>query len=137
MELHDNSIEIGGHPVKHPSLGRVGENQAKEELFGYVASLTKNLGAYPRTFCYPNDQRQDFTPVLPGIGEPAGFCGAVTVFPDAQGVAEHYLMRCPASGADMFQFFKPASGLDLIGLQLLKDVLLDLKSNGTVTSYVE
>ncbi|MCD1631306.1 polysaccharide deacetylase family protein [Marinobacter shengliensis] len=132
-ELQDSGIEIGGHTVTHPSLGRVDEEQAKEEIFGCMESLTKNLGERPRTFCYPNGQPSDFKPFLPGIVERAGFYGAVTAFPDARGVAEPYLMRRHASGDDMFQFFKSVSGAELIGLQLRSEVRLGM--GAVVASY--
>jgi peptidoglycan/xylan/chitin deacetylase (PgdA/CDA1 family) len=124
MEIQANGIEIGGHTVTHPSLGRVGEEQAKREIFGCMASLNQHLGVRPRTFCYPNGQPSDFKPFLPDIVERAGFYGAVTAFPDARGVAEPYLMRRHTSGDDMFQFFKSVSGVELVGLRLRKEIRL-------------
>lgn len=123
-ELQGSGIEIGGHTVTHPSLGRVNREQAENEIFGCMAALTENLGERPRTFCYPNGQPSDFKPFLPGIVENAGFSGAVTAFPDSQGVAEPYLMRRHAGGNDMFQFFKAVSGVEFVGLRLRKEIRL-------------
>lgn len=134
-EMQAAGIEVGGHTVTHPSLGRVDEKQAREEVFGCMASLTENLGERPRTFCYPNGQPSDFKPFLPGIVERAGFQGAVTAFPDARGVKEPFLMRRHASGDDMFQFFKSVSGLELISLRLRKETRLGF--GGTEASYAE
>jgi peptidoglycan/xylan/chitin deacetylase (PgdA/CDA1 family) len=133
-EMQDNGIEIGGHTVTHPSLGRVDEEQARREIFGCMSSLSQQLGERPRTFCYPNGQPSDFKPFLPGIVEDAGFYGAVTAFPDARGVVEPYLMRRHAGGDDMFQFFKSVSGVELVGFRLRKQVRLGL--GGQVASYV-
>lgn len=114
-EMQAAGIEIGGHTVTHPSLGRVNEAQARDEIFGCRDALNQHLGQQDRTFCYPNGQPSDFQDFLPGLVQEAGFLGAVTAFPDAQGVGDLYLMRRHVSGDDMFQFYKAVSGVELLG----------------------
>ncbi|MGC8119098.1 polysaccharide deacetylase family protein [Marinobacter sp. VGCF2001] len=132
-EMQDNGIEIGGHTVTHPSLGRVTKSQAREEIFGCRDALNARLGGRCRTFCYPNGQPSDFRDFLPGLVQEAGFLGAVTAFPDAFGTREPMLMRRHVSGDDMFQFFKSVSGVELIGLRLRKEVRMGL--SGAVSGY--
>lgn len=126
-EMQDCGIEIGGHTVTHPSLGRVTESQAYEEILGCRDYLNQHLGFRERTFCYPNGQPSDFQPFLPRIVKEAGFLGAVTAFPDSKGTSEPYLMRRHVSGDNSFQFFKAVSGVELLGHKLRGAVYL--KSN--------
>src|SRR5690554_865494 len=135
LEMQDNGIEIGGHTVTHPSLGRVTESQAREEIFGCRDALNERLGDRYRTFCYPNGQPSDFRAFLPGLVQEAGFLGAVTAFPDAYGTRDPLLMRRHVSGDDMFQFLKSVSGVELVGLRLRKDVRMGL--SGVVASYAD
>lgn len=113
--MQDSGIEIGGHTVTHPSLGRVTESQAYDEIFGCRDYLNQHLGHRERTFCYPNGQPSDFQSFLPGIVREAGFLGAVTAFPDSRGVRDPYLMRRHVSGDNSFQFYKAVSGVELLG----------------------
>lgn len=114
-EMQNAGIEIGGHTVTHPSLGRVTRAQARDEIFGCLDALNQHLGEADRTFCYPNGQPADFQDFLPELVREAGFLGAVTAFPDAQGVSDSYLMRRHVSGDNMFQFYKAVSGVELLG----------------------
>ncbi|MDF0752171.1 polysaccharide deacetylase family protein [Marinobacter sp. 71-i] len=114
-EMQDAGIEVGGHTVTHPSLGRVTKNEARDEIFGCRDVLNQNLGQQERTFCYPNGQPSDFQDFLPDMVREAGFLGAVTAFPDALGINNRYLMRRHVSGDDMFQFYKAVSGVELLG----------------------
>lgn len=125
-EMQGNGIEIGGHTVTHPSLGRVTEQQAREEIFGCRDALNEHLGQRERTFCYPNGQPSDFQDFLPPLVREAGFMGAVTAFPDARGTQSSYLMRRHASGDDMFQFYKSVSGVEVLGYLLKGSVKLRL-----------
>lgn len=121
-ELEANGIEVGGHTVTHPTLGQVTEAQAREEIFGCRDELVEQLGAKPRTFCYPNGQPSDFQDFLLPLVEHAGFLGAVTAFPDAKGTTERFAMRRHVGGDDMFQFNKAVSGVELLGHRLRGDV---------------
>lgn len=128
-EMQESGIEIGGHTVTHPSLGRVSQAQARSEIFGCRDALNQNLGYQERTFCYPNGQPSDFQNFLPELVRDAGFLGAVTAFPDAQGINDTYLMRRHVSGDDMFQFFKAVSGVELLGHQVRREYRLELGSS--------
>ncbi len=123
-EMQHNGVEIGGHTVTHPSLGRVSKSQAKTEIVGCSVELNENLGRRPRTFCYPNGQPSDFQYFLPALVEDSGFLGAVTAFPDANGTKDPFLMRRHVSGDDMFQFFKAASGVELLGHRMRRNIRL-------------
>ena len=123
-EMQQNGVEIGGHTVTHPSLGRVSESQAKVEIVGCSNALNENLGRRSRTFCYPNGQPSDFQYFLPALVEDSGFLGAVTAFPDANGTKDPFLMRRHVSGDDMFQFFKATSGVEFLGHRLRREIRL-------------
>lgn len=123
-EMQSAGIEIGGHTVTHPSLGRVNEIQAKDEIYGCRDTLNKNLGQMDRTFCYPNGQPSDFQDFLPELVREAGFLGAVTAFPDALGIKDRFLMRRHVSGDDMFQFHKAVSGVEWLGHRVRGDYRL-------------
>ncbi|MCR8915817.1 polysaccharide deacetylase [Marinobacter panjinensis] len=117
-EMQNSGIEIGGHTVTHPSLGRVTESQAYDEILGCRDYLNEHLGYHERTFCYPNGQPSDFQQFLPRIVREAGFLGAVTAFPDSKGARDPYLMRRHVSGDNSFQFYKAVSGVELLGHKL-------------------
>lgn len=114
-ELESAGIEVGGHTVTHPTLGQVTEVQAREEIFGCRDELIQQLGDKPRTFCYPNGQPSDFQDFLLPLVEQAGFLGAVTAFPDANGTSERFAMRRHVGGDNMFQFNKAISGVEYLG----------------------
>tara|TARA_R110000850_G_scaffold102658_1_gene212015 strand:- start:7702 stop:8730 length:1029 start_codon:yes stop_codon:yes gene_type:complete len=124
-EMQETGIEIGGHTITHPSLGRVTERQARDEIFGCRDALNQFLGQQDRTFCYPNGQPSDFQDFLPGLVREAGFLGAVTAFPDAQGISDRYLMRRHVSGDGMFQFYKAVSGVELLGHRVRREYRLE------------
>ncbi|MBU2955609.1 polysaccharide deacetylase family protein [Marinobacter sp. F3R08] len=123
-QMQSAGIEIGGHTVTHPSLGRVTKAQARDEIFGCRDALNQHLGEKNRTFCYPNGQPEDVQDFLPALVQEAGFLGAVTAFPDALGVNERYLMRRHASGDNMFQFYKAVSGVELLGHRMRRNYCL-------------
>lgn len=131
-EMQDSGIEIGGHTITHPSLGRVTESQAYDEILGCRNYLNQHLGYHERTFCYPNGQPSDFQPFLPRIVKEAGFLGAVTAFPDSKGVRDPYLMRRHVSGDNSFQFYKAVSGVELLGQKLRGVVRLGVNSEEIV-----
>lgn len=114
-EMQQAGIEVGGHTVTHPSLGRVEEKQARAEIVLCGSALNKHLGPGIRTFCYPNGTIDDFTPRVERIVEEAGFIGAVTAFDDCNGVSSRFAMRRFPCGEDMFQFYKCVSGVQHLG----------------------
>ena len=117
-EIHEGGIEIGGHTVTHPSLGQVDRQQAEREIVGCRDAIERHLGHRPRSFCYPNGQREDYTPEAKHIVQEAGFSAAVTAFPDRAGISERYEMRRHTGGDDWFQFMKSVSGLEWLGHRL-------------------
>lgn len=122
QELNLAGIEVGGHTVTHPSLGRVSREQAEEEIYGCMDELTKHLGDSPRTFCYPNGMPSDFQDFLPEIVADAGFLAATVAFPDARGASDRYALRRHVGGDGMFQFYKGVSGVELLGKKLRREI---------------
>lgn len=114
-ELQAGGVEIGGHTVSHPSLGRVGLEQAEREIVGCSTELNEHLGVQPRTFCYPNGTPADFVGAQVSIVRDAGFTGAVVAFADAQGMGQRFAIRRHSSSEDMFQFNKAVSGIEWLG----------------------
>lgn len=118
VELQQAGIEVGGHTLTHPSLGRVSAVQAQAEIAGCQAELQQHLGCAERTFCYPNGQPSDFSSALKPMVRDAGFTGAVLAFPDAAGLGERYALRRHGSGENNFQFHKAISGWEFLGKRL-------------------
>lgn len=121
LELQRGGIEIGGHTMTHPSLGRVDSVQAEREIQGCSEELNTHLGLRSRSFCYPNGEPQDFVAAHVPMVQAAGFSGAVVAFSDAVGQSQRYAMRRHSSSQNMFQFMKAISGVELLGNLLRQD----------------
>ncbi len=126
-EMQDDGMEIGGHTITHPSLGRVGFETARSEISGCQKILNEKLGEVPRTFCYPNGSPKDFVGKLVPIIRDSGFVGAVVAFADSQGQKQRFALRRHASGENMFQFNKAVSGVEILGHKL--------RLNRQITAY--
>jgi len=118
IEMERDGLEVGGHTVTHPSLGRVTDEQAEEELKGCFDALTQHLGQNNRSFCFPNGTPHDFSARLMGKVEMAGFVNAVVAFHDREGVNHRYALRRHGCGESMFQFHKAVTGLEFLGDRL-------------------
>ncbi|SFR40276.1 Polysaccharide deacetylase [Marinobacter gudaonensis] len=125
-EMQDGGIEIGGHTVTHPSLGRVDSEQAEMEISGCYQEINDHLGWAPRSFCYPNGTPSDFVGAHVPIIKRVGFSGAVVAYADAQGQAQRYALRRHSGSDDMFQFNKAISGLELLGKRLRNETFKTL-----------
>lgn len=79
-EMARMGFEIGSHTVRHPNLGRVGPEEAREELTTSRAVLERELGRPVRWFAYPfggpNDLRPEFVPLIRELG----YEGTVSAF---------------------------------------------------------
>mgnify|MGYP000420874167 CR=1 FL=1 len=120
-EMQANGIEIGGHTVTHPSLGRVESDQLNFEIEMCKEMLDKELGCLKRDFCYPNGQPQDFTSVVKRIVQTSGFRSSVVAFYDQKSLNNLYELRRHAAGEDEFQFLKSINGVETLGSKLLGD----------------
>lgn len=117
-EMQEFGIEIGGHTVSHPSLGRVPLAQAETEIQQSLQFLNTNLGVKARSFCYPNGQPEDYNNVIKKITQDAGYSCAVTAFSDGFPYSDRYAIRRQAAANDCFQFYKATAGTELISHQL-------------------
>ncbi len=115
LEMSENNIEIGGHTVTHPSLGKVSMEQASIEITESKKYLDNLLGGKLRSFCYPNGTENDYTPEIKELTKNAGYSCAVTAFSDNQGTNHRYAIRRHGAGDDMFQFCKAVSGVEYLG----------------------
>lgn len=114
-DMEAAGIEIGGHTVTHPSLGRVGPAKAQQEIEGCLRMLSEHLGEKKRTFCYPNGEPADFSVELKRVVQAAGFSAAVAAFADSLGLSHRYSLRRHSGDEDRFQFYKSVSGVELLG----------------------
>lgn len=71
--------EIGGHTHTHPILARCDSAAMRSEVFTCRDRLTSELGRAPRSFCYTNGGRADYTEETIGYLREAGFVAAVTM----------------------------------------------------------
>lgn len=116
-EMQSNGIEIGGHTVSHPSLGRVTEAEASCEIGKSYEFLHNKLGAKVRSFCYPNGTPQDYNSAVESLVEKAHYSCAVTAFNDGTGLAQRWAIRRSSGGNELFQFYKAISGVEWLGLK--------------------
>lgn len=117
-EMQESGLEVGGHTVTHPSLGRVSEERAREEISGCRDELKKTLNIAPYSFCYPNGQPSDYSADIGRIVETAGFSNAVVAFPDYNGVFRRFEMRRHSAKDKPFQFLKAVNGVESIAYRM-------------------
>lgn len=72
-------VEIGGHTHTHPILARCDSAAMRGEIFTCRDRLTTELGTAPRSFCYTNGGRADYTDETLSYLREAGFVAAVTM----------------------------------------------------------
>jgi peptidoglycan/xylan/chitin deacetylase (PgdA/CDA1 family) len=119
-EMQNNGIEIGGHTVTHPSLGRVSLEEARREIIQSKKDIDEALGSAQRTFCYPNGQPADYTSQVKNIVSEAGYLAAVTAFSDRHNVNIDNSWRRFTATEESFQFMKSLYGVEHIGNILKK-----------------
>lgn len=122
-EMQDQGIEIGGHTVTHPSLGRVTAAQAREEINACKQMLEQQLGSRPRPFCYPNGTVSDFNAEVMQLVQDSGFFCAVAAFDDCRVFDQRFAMRRFPCGDNMFQFYKCVSGMQHLGNRFRNKVM--------------
>lgn len=113
-EMQDFGIEIGGHTVNHPSLGRVSLAEAEFEINESLQFLNQYLGESPRSLCYPNGQPGDYNEAIKSLAKNLGYSCAVTAFSDSKGFRSRFSIRRHSAGNDCFQFYKSISGVETI-----------------------
>lgn len=121
-EMQAEGLEVGGHTRTHPSLARVGLEEARNEIYGCCQALEQYLGKATRSFCYPNGTPEDFVGAQVELIRRAGFSCATVAFADSREHQQRYAMRRHSSSADRFQFLKAVSGIELLGLKWRKTV---------------
>lgn len=118
-EMQSSGIEIGGHTVNHPSLGKVSNEVARFEILECENWLMDHLGTQPRSFCYPNGTKSDYTKdVIDIIKNESKFNSAVTAFADNLGKSNRYAIRRHSGSEEMFQFYKSITGVELQGSKI-------------------
>jgi len=114
-EMQKNGIEIGGHTYSHPSLGHMTNDEVSQELERTCNLLTDNLGASPRSFCYPNGSPEDYSETIKKQVREAGFTAAVTAFSDHYNLQFDYAWRRFVGTEEDFQFHKSLFGVEHLG----------------------
>lgn len=114
-EMQMAGIEIGGHTVNHPSLGRVSLGVAKQEITDCFQWLQDNLGKQPRSFCYPNGQPEDYSSDIKKLVADSGFTCAVTAFSDSLGMSDRWAVRRNCGGGNLFHVKKVLNGTEWLG----------------------
>lgn len=118
-EMQENGIEIGGHTVNHPSLGRVSNAIAKQEIIECEHWLNEKLGVKSRSFCFPNGTECDYTnDVISILEHSTQFNCCVTAFADELGAKYRFEIRRHTGSPEMFQFYKSLTGFELLGNKL-------------------
>lgn len=71
--LMKKGVEIGSHSVSHADFGRIGLEQAVEELEKSWMSIERNLGFRPRSFAIPLGQSANWTDAATIAAREAGY----------------------------------------------------------------
>ena len=71
--LHHRGFDIGAHTRSHADLGRVGDAEATEEIFGAKRDLERQLGTSIDLFAYPFGGRENLKPAYRALVKAAGF----------------------------------------------------------------
>lgn len=119
-EMQASGIEIGGHTVTHPSLGHMDLNAARAEINLSFSMLCEQLGAVPRTFCYPNGQPADYSAEVKQLVSESGFTAAVTAYSDRFNTDLPWAWRRFVGCEESFQFNKSLFGVEHLGNTLRK-----------------
>ena len=112
-------IEIGGHTRNHPILSRLRADKLSDEIGGCLEDINSNLGARPRSFCYPNGKPADFNGAVREAAVEAGFISACTAFYDGEHLDDIFALRRFSASDDFAQFHKAATGLQYWGAKIL------------------
>jgi peptidoglycan/xylan/chitin deacetylase (PgdA/CDA1 family) len=67
--------EIGSHSLTHRNLAKLGEAEAREQIFGSKKKLEDTFGVPVRHFCYPHGK---WTPLVRDLAAEAGYATAST-----------------------------------------------------------
>ncbi len=104
-QMAQDGITIGSHSLTHPKLSRIPLAQAREEVVRSKEILEQQLKRRVDWFCYPSGDFSD--PIVQFLRE-AGYQGAVTVLPGANGRQTPHLAlrRTEVSGEDTLESFK-------------------------------
>lgn len=92
QEMHQASMDFGGHTVTHPVLSQMSSTRQHDEIHDCSKRLQEKLGVAPRAFSYPVGQSHMFTEQTKQIVQQAGFRWAFSFY------GEH----CKVSHQDLF-----------------------------------
>jgi len=76
--LVEAGLTIGSHGLTHRSLGRMSEQEAREEAVCSRELIERRLGVEVRSFAYPFGTRADFSPATRRVLAEAGYTTAMT-----------------------------------------------------------
>lgn len=71
--LAQRGVEIGSHSVSHPNFGRIGVDEAREELDRSRATIEQRLGRPSTSFAIPMGGSRDWTMQAQALARAAGY----------------------------------------------------------------
>ena len=90
--MHQAGMQIGAHTVSHPILGRLTNDQAREEIQSSKSFLEQLLGERVGLFAYPNGKPgEDYTPQSVEVVRSLDFDAAVSTRWGASGMGDDML----------------------------------------------
>ena len=113
-EMAAANIEMGAHTRTHPSLGKVSEEQLRDEVEGAIHDIERQTGQRPASFCFPNGQPDDYNEAVKACVRQAGCKGAVTAFYDSRVSDDPYEVRRFTASERRFQFEKSVNGIEFL-----------------------
>jgi peptidoglycan/xylan/chitin deacetylase (PgdA/CDA1 family) len=112
-------IEVGGHTRNHPILSHLDPPKLPCEIDGCLEDINRQLGARPRSFCYPNGKPSDFSDIVREAVVRSGFVSACATFYDEKHLSDRFALRRFSASSDVAQFHKAATGLQYWGARVL------------------
>lgn len=102
-EMQAAGMEIGSHTVNHANLGSNDDAAIEQELTESLATLNRELGVSPRSFCFPWGTRDAISDVACNQARAAGYYAAVTTLPGTtrRGDDLYQLRRIDAGNGQM------------------------------------
>ena len=121
--LAAEGFDVGAHTRTHPLLSRIDPKQVFDEVKGCKDQIERSLGFPVKHFCYPNGQREDYTPQVVEEVLKAGYQAAVTTVPGWNTVSTSLfeLHRVQGDAIDVAHFAQSASGFELVKLKMRRE----------------
>jgi len=130
--LAEGGVELGSHSLSHRSVARIGDEQARDEIFLSRRMIEEHTGTTVTAFAYPYGTLADFNPAVACLIREAGYgCaftsqhGAVTAQSDA-----FMLPRVKVEGGENLWMFRRIAHGGMDGWRWIDRALWRIQASG-------